>query len=66
MSSRVYVGRYRVLLRTERNEWDTWPPVVMPAEAYEECERFLFAIGHLGLPYEGRRVLRALIVPSGA
>lgn len=60
--SRFYRGAWRVLVRL-----DDGPAAVMwgmtePA-SYEDCERACAMFGMLGMPFEGRRVLGALIVP---
>lgn len=64
MSSRIYPGLWSCLLW-----WDTDDGVRMSGRtdpgAYEDCERLLFALGQ-GALFEGRRVVKARIVPVSA
>ncbi len=66
--SRLYPGAYRVLVILQRDPktrrallWEMTEPA-----AYEDCERACLLFGW-GMPFEGRPVLGALLVPvSGA
>lgn len=60
--SRRYPGTYRVLVVWD-DEVDGTPTYAFtePAEPYEECEKLLILVG-LGVPFEGHRITRAMIV----
>lgn len=60
--SRLYPGAYRVLIRMEDGPAAVMWGMTEPA-AYEDCERACAMFGMLGMPFEGRRVIGALIVP---
>lgn len=59
--SRGYSGAYRVLVVMDDGPAARMWGATEPA-SYEDCERACAYFG-LGMPFEGRRVLRALIVP---
>ena len=56
--SRVYKGLWRVLLVTEGNEYEYYTE----ATTYEECEIICAMHGMMGIPFEGKRVIKTLIV----
>ena len=59
--SRVYHGAYRVMVIMEDTPTaDMWG-MTEPSN-YEDCQRACLYFA-LGVPFEGRRVKRALIVP---
>lgn len=59
--SRVYPGAYRVMVVMDDTPTSDMWGMTEPA-AYEDCQRACAYFG-LGMPFEGRRVKRALIVP---
>lgn len=59
--SRGYDGAYRVLVVVDGGPGEVYG-FTDPA-AYEDCERACVMFGMLGMPFEGQRVKRALIVP---
>lgn len=65
--SRIYSGEWRALLILEIE--DTNDQELMhtePPAAYEDVERFLWHVGELGAPIEGKRVKKALMVEVAA
>jgi hypothetical protein len=52
--SRIYEGRWRVLLICERPQGDEY--AYTEPDTYEECEKRLLLHGMLGVPFEGKRI----------
>ena len=59
--SRLYPGAYRVMVVLQDTPTSDMWGMTEPTN-YEDCQRACFYFG-LGMPFEGYRVKRALIVP---
>lgn len=66
MSSRIYRGLWSLLMIWHETDDDGRPGKRFGhfgPDRYEECERLALLIG-MGVPWEGHRVEKALIVPA--